>query len=79
LPIIGQTKATPIERILKVTHQGAAPGAKSDIYDSHVGKMQFRLKRKAKRKQEQRFEKCLLLIPRCLRRTMDVRVCVGGM
>ena len=39
LPIIGQAKATPIERILKVTHRGAAPGAQSDIYDCHVGRM----------------------------------------
>jgi len=28
--IIGQAKATPVGRILKVIHQGAAPGGKSD-------------------------------------------------
>ena len=42
LPIICQAKATPIERIIKVTHQGAAPGAKSDVYDCHVDRMQFK-------------------------------------
>jgi len=38
LLIIGQAKATPVGRIFKVTHQGAAPGAKSDVYDFLVCK-----------------------------------------
>jgi len=33
LAIIGQAKAMPIGRILKVTRQGAAPGTKSDACD----------------------------------------------
>jgi len=33
LPVIGAVTAMPIGRILKVTHQGAGPGAKSDVYD----------------------------------------------
>jgi len=36
LPIIGQAKATPTGRILKVTHAGAALRAKSDIYKCPV-------------------------------------------
>ena len=36
LPIIGQAKATPIGPIFKVTHQGAAPRTKSDVYDCLV-------------------------------------------
>ena len=31
LPVIGETNATPVGRILKMTHQGAAPRAKSDV------------------------------------------------
>ena len=34
--IIGQAKATPVGRILKVTQQVAALGAKSDVYDCLV-------------------------------------------
>ena len=33
LPIIGQAKATPIRRILKVTHRDGSIGAKSDVCD----------------------------------------------
>jgi len=33
LAVIAQAKAMPIGRILKVTHQEAAPGAKSDVWD----------------------------------------------
>jgi len=33
LSIIGQAKAMPIGRVLKVTHQRAAPGTKPDAYD----------------------------------------------
>jgi len=36
LLIIGQADATPVGCILKVIHQGAAPGTKSDVYDCHV-------------------------------------------
>jgi len=32
-PTIGQAKATPTGRALKVSHPGAAPAAKSDVYD----------------------------------------------
>ena len=35
-PTIGQAKATPTGRVLKVTHRGAAPAAKSDVYDCFV-------------------------------------------
>ena len=31
MPVIGQTKATPIRRILKVTHHEADPRAKRDV------------------------------------------------
>ena len=36
LPIIVQAKATPVGYILKVTQQGAAPGAKSEVYNCLV-------------------------------------------
>ena len=32
LTIIGQAKSTPTGRLLKVTHQGAAPGSQSDVH-----------------------------------------------
>jgi len=35
-PIIGRAKVTLIGRKLKVTHQGAEPGLKSDVYDCLV-------------------------------------------
>jgi len=34
--IMGQAKAPPIGRILKVTYQGAAQEAKTDVYDCLV-------------------------------------------
>jgi len=34
--ITGEAKATSTGRILKVTHQGAEPGAKSDVCDCVV-------------------------------------------
>jgi len=33
LPTVGDEKTTPTGSILKVTHQGAESGAKSDVYD----------------------------------------------
>jgi len=36
-PIIGAAKATPTWSMFKVTHQAAAPGARSDVYDCLVG------------------------------------------
>jgi len=35
LPIIGQAKGTPIGRILKVTHQWAAPGQSQRLFCSY--------------------------------------------
>jgi len=36
LPTIGQASVTQVGRILKVTHQGAEPGAKPYVYDCPV-------------------------------------------
>jgi len=38
LSIIGVTKSTLIGNILMVTHQGAEPGTKSDVYDCLVNR-----------------------------------------